>query len=49
MAEAEFILLDKVDSTNTYARNHFHELADGTVVFAAEQTAGRGRLGRQWM
>ncbi len=41
--------LDSIDSTNTRAR----ELAaagapHGTVVTAAEQTAGRGRQGRVW-
>ena len=48
MAEADFILLDSVDSTNTYARSHFDELSDGCVVAAVEQFAGRGRLGRRW-
>ena len=49
MAGEGIILLDKVDSTNTYARNNFDTLADGSVVFAREQTAGRGRLGRKWV
>ncbi len=40
--------LATVDSTNTYAREHFAELADGTLVVSSEQTAGRGRLGRVW-
>lgn len=43
------IILDTVDSTNTYlkslARQGTHE---GTMVIAEEQTAGRGRLGRTW-
>lgn len=43
------ILLDEVDSTNTYAKQHFAELADGTLVAARMQTAGRGRLGRSWL
>lgn len=43
------IVLPRVDSTNTYAKNHFFELNDGSVVAAIEQTAGRGRLGRQWV
>ncbi len=42
------IVLDEVDSTNTWAKEHFFELADGTVVAALEQTAGRGRLDRVW-
>lgn len=48
MTGVDFILLDKVDSTNTYARKNFSSLPDGCVVAAVEQTAGRGRLGRQW-
>lgn len=45
----EPILLDEVDSTNTYARDHFDELPDGTMVAARCQTAGRGRRGRVWL
>jgi len=41
--------LAEVDSTNTYAKNHQSELADGTLVFADIQTAGRGRLDRVWL
>ena len=41
--------LETVDSTNTYALGHFSEVADGTLVSAAEQTSGRGRLGRKWI
>ena len=41
--------LDRVDSTNTYAKNRFDDLADGTLVCAGMQTAGRGRLGRPWV
>lgn len=47
--EGGFILLDQVDSTNTYARSRFTELPDGCVVAAVEQLAGRGRLGRRWV
>ncbi len=42
------VFLDEVDSTNTYAKDHLNELADGTLVVAARQTAGRGRVGRVW-
>lgn len=41
--------LESVDSTNTYAKNNFDVLADGTLVCAEMQTAGRGRLGRRWV
>jgi BirA family biotin operon repressor/biotin-[acetyl-CoA-carboxylase] ligase len=38
------IRFDSLDSTNVKAR----EYPAGTVVVAAEQTAGRGRMGRTW-
>ena len=41
--------LDTVDSTNAYAKLHQTELADGTLVVADTQSAGRGRLGRSWV
>lgn len=41
---------DRIDSTNTCARALAACWAEeGTVVFADEQTAGRGRLGRSWL
>ena len=43
------LLLDTVDSTNTYALRHFDEVADRVLVSARTQTAGRGRLGRKWV
>ena len=43
------LVLDTVDSTNTYAMAHFDELADRILVSAREQTSGRGRLGRKWV
>lgn len=46
------IVLPEIDSTNTYALQTLVRQdgrpADGTVVFAERQTAGRGRLGRTW-
>jgi BirA family biotin operon repressor/biotin-[acetyl-CoA-carboxylase] ligase len=41
--------LETVDSTNTYALHHFADVADSVLVSAAEQTSGRGRLGRKWL
>lgn len=38
-----------LNSTNAYAKTHAQELADGTVVCADEQTAGRGRFDRVWV
>ncbi len=41
--------LDQVDSTNLFARRRADEGAtEGEVVFAEEQTRGKGRLGRTW-
>src|SRR4029453_13032408 len=40
-----------VDSTNVFASRliaHGHKIQEGTVVIAEAQTAGRGRLGRNW-
>jgi BirA family biotin operon repressor/biotin-[acetyl-CoA-carboxylase] ligase len=43
------VYFNKVDSTNIVARKLAEEGAEhGTVVVAEEQTAGRGRLGRNW-
>jgi BirA family transcriptional regulator, biotin operon repressor / biotin---[acetyl-CoA-carboxylase] ligase len=40
---------DVVDSTNNYAKKIATEgCEDGTVVISEKQTAGRGRLGREW-
>ena len=49
MKEAQVIFLEEVDSTNRYAKEHFAELPDGTLVTAERQTAGRGRQGRHWI
>jgi len=47
--ETAIVRLAEVDSTNNYGRDRFDELADGTLVAADYQTAGRGRLGRKWV
>ena len=40
---------DEVDSTNTYVRDQARQgAAEGLVVVADHQTAGRGRLDRRW-
>src|SRR5262249_30222543 len=39
----------RLESTNTVAAEHAGEPAnDGLVVWAEEQTGGRGRMGRAW-
>ena len=44
------IYLDSVTSTNTFAKKETEKpFEEGTVIIADEQTAGRGRLGRQWV
>ena len=46
----DLVILDEVDSTNTYARSLADRGAcEGTVVLAARQTAGRGRMGRTFL
>jgi len=42
------IELDKVDSTNTYMKKYSRHIDQDTVLFSAEQTDGKGRLGRNW-
>ncbi len=42
-------VFDSIDSTNAYAKKLALEgAADGTIVIARQQTAGRGRLGRSF-
>ena len=43
------IKLEKVDSTNNYAKLNIESFADKTVIHALSQTAGRGRLNRSWV
>ncbi len=40
--------LEEVESTNKYAKEYIASLEDKTVVYTSNQTAGRGRLQRQW-
>lgn len=47
----QVIVLEEIDSTNSHALNLAAgaDGADGTVVIAEHQSAGRGRLGRRWV
>jgi BirA family transcriptional regulator, biotin operon repressor / biotin---[acetyl-CoA-carboxylase] ligase len=40
---------DKIDSTNSHALKHASELENFTIISAKQQTAGKGRKGRQWV
>lgn len=42
-------ILPETDSTNTQAKLHFSREADGFVLLAETQTAGRGRMGRKFV
>lgn len=44
----EYIYLDKVDSTNDYAKKIAAQKPDGSVILAEKQEKGKGRLGRGW-
>ena len=44
----ELLYLETVDSTNKYAKENLASIADKTLIFADSQTAGRGRMNRQW-
>jgi BirA family biotin operon repressor/biotin-[acetyl-CoA-carboxylase] ligase len=45
----EILFLTEVDSTNRQAREYCGKGAkEGTVILAESQSAGKGRLGRQW-
>jgi BirA family biotin operon repressor/biotin-[acetyl-CoA-carboxylase] ligase len=45
----KLIKLAEVDSTNEYLKQRYDSLGDATIVFAENQTAGRGRMGRSWL
>lgn len=43
-----FILLDEVNSTNTYIIDNLDSLVNGCTVAAKYQNSGKGRLDRKW-
>lgn len=44
----KYLILEEVDSTNSYVSRHASELDDMTMVAADTQTAGRGQRGNSW-
>lgn len=44
----ELLFLREVDSTNKYAKENLANIKDKTIIYAENQTAGRGRLQRKW-
>ena len=44
----ELLFLETVDSTNKYAKENLANIDDKTLVYANNQTAGRGRMNRKW-
>ena len=45
----ELIFKEKINSTNIYGKENIENLVDKSVVYAAFQTQGRGRMNRKWM
>lgn len=45
----EILCFDSIDSTNTFVKQNYAKLKDGTVVISEKQTDGRGRLGRSFV
>lgn len=45
---SKIICFDSIDSTNSFAKKEASNLDDGAVILSEEQTAGRGRRGREW-
>ncbi len=49
MSLNEIRCLPECGSTNTYAKEYIEEFGPVGAVYTTSQTAGRGRLGRQWV
>lgn len=45
----ELIFKEKINSTNIYGKENIENLVDKSVVYAAFQTQGRGRMNRKWL
>jgi len=46
---SKVIFFKSIDSTNKYVLDNIASLNTGDVIYALQQTAGRGRLGRAWI
>lgn len=44
----DFQVAEKIDSTNSWAKSSLKQKAGTDIFLAEQQTAGRGRMGRQW-
>lgn len=44
----DFHIAEKIDSTNAWAKTEAKKKSGTDIFLAEQQTAGRGRLGRQW-
>lgn len=44
----KIIYFVELESTNLYAKNHFKELEEDTIILTSFQTKGSGRFGRIW-
>lgn len=45
---ADITILNEIDSTNTYLKQHAPDFRHGQALMAINQTAGRGQRGNQW-
>lgn len=48
MIGEEIEVLFEVDSTNEFLKKNYESFHDGAIVVAIKQTAGKGRMGRNW-
>jgi len=49
MIGKKIIKFDSLDSTNTYIKQHSYTMNHTDIVWALEQTHGRGRYGNSWL
>lgn len=44
----KYYYLEKVDSTNKFAKDNLSNLDNMSIIYTSNQTNGKGRLGRKW-